>query len=203
MPMVNPPTREPKSEENMPIRKVENYCETLRVRHVFYSRIHFGGNNMSMYPTAPPTGSISFYIGPRRHHQDSSDCSKFIVGPGRTTRDARRNKRAAIVPLIVPLISYSSILKQIICRFWNRTCVGGGRCWRKWPFSIFGNALRIKENMENVFLFENISFVDFEIGNESLGGDLEENGYFQIRQWVESFSPKTRPVVQRNPLYPK
>ena len=29
------------------------------------------------------------------------------------------------------------------------------------------------------FFFENRSFVDFEIGNESVGGELEENDNFQ------------------------
>ena len=36
----------------------------------------------------------------------------------------------------------------------------------------------------NHFLSENRSFVDFEIGNESVGGDLEENNNFQQRKCV-------------------
>ena len=52
--MLNPPTRKPKSEEKMPIREIENYCETLRARHVFYSRIHFGGNAVSIHLHGAP-----------------------------------------------------------------------------------------------------------------------------------------------------
>ena len=33
-------------------------------------------------------------------------------------------------------------------------------------------------------MFLNRSFVDFEIGNESVGRDLEENGHFPIRKCV-------------------
>mgnify|MGYP001302207021 CR=1 FL=1 len=49
--MLNPPTRKPKSEENMPERKIENYCETIRARHVFYSRRSFGGTTKRTYAT--------------------------------------------------------------------------------------------------------------------------------------------------------
>ena len=36
----------------------------------------------------------------------------------------------------------------------------------------------------NHFLSENRSFVDFEIGNESVGGDLEENDYFKSKKCI-------------------
>ena len=32
--------------------------------------------------------------------------------------------------------------------------------------------------------FCNISFVDFERGNESVGGDLEENDYFELKKCI-------------------
>ena len=50
-----------------------------------------------------------------------------------------------------------------------------GGILRKMAIFKEGNALRIKQQTwTSYFRFENISFVDFEIGHESVGGDLED-----------------------------
>ena len=52
-----------------------------------------------------------------------------------------------------------------------------------------GLATRSPHQVPGFFLvplifFENRSFVDFEEGHESVGGDLEEHGHFQIKKCV-------------------
>ena len=44
-----------------------------------------------------------------------------------------------------------------------------------------------KTSVPRHFLFENRSLVDFQIGNEGHGGDLEENGHFPYGKRVARF----------------
>ena len=61
--MLNPPERKPKREENTNTKSRKLLPKPVRALHVFYSHIHFGGNNMSIHSFEPTTGtSLNWYV---------------------------------------------------------------------------------------------------------------------------------------------
>ena len=52
--LINEKEAQADNEENMLLRKSENNTTYIRARHVFYSRITFGGNTLSVHTLLDP-----------------------------------------------------------------------------------------------------------------------------------------------------
>ena len=88
--MLNPPERKPKREENTNTKSRKLLPKPVRALHVFYSHIHFGGNNMSIHSFEPTTGtSLNWYV------VETTLTLKRTATVAEKTRDLRRQTYGA------------------------------------------------------------------------------------------------------------